>query len=152
MAKKRTTAKKRTLNEFKAWLQGVEELQPAGWAPTADQWKLIRRSIENITEEAMTAHTPAFARGAAPAHPVPHVPGMPTHMAPPGSGTAPVPPGIPPAPTVDSSGVPMDAPIEMSDEAKRLLGGSAASVPGAPKKTKTPDIDTADGTYASTFG
>lgn len=42
--------KKITLAEFRAWLEGVEELQPAGWSPTADQWTLIREKIETIKE------------------------------------------------------------------------------------------------------
>ena len=48
MARKRT--KKQTLNEFRAWLNGVEELQPEDWAPDAAQWKLIREKINNISE------------------------------------------------------------------------------------------------------
>lgn len=47
MAAKR---KRITLSEFRAWLQGVEELQPKGWSPNTEQWKLIRDKIDAITE------------------------------------------------------------------------------------------------------
>jgi len=51
MAKRK---QKQTLKEFQAWLQGVEELQPEGWSPDADQWKLIRAKIDGIKEETKT--------------------------------------------------------------------------------------------------
>lgn len=47
MAAKR---KKITLAEFKAWIQGIEELQSKDWSPNAEQWKMIREKIELITE------------------------------------------------------------------------------------------------------
>jgi len=47
MAAKR---KRITLSEFRAWLQGVEELQSGGWSPNAEQWKLIRDKIDLIVE------------------------------------------------------------------------------------------------------
>lgn len=50
MAAKR---KRITLSEFRAWLQGVEELQTAGWSPNAEQWKLIRDKIDAIVESKM---------------------------------------------------------------------------------------------------
>lgn len=40
--------KKISMLEFRAWLQGVEELQPKDWTPTAEQWKLIRNKIDTI--------------------------------------------------------------------------------------------------------
>lgn len=45
-----TRKKKQTLAEFRAWLSGVEELQPEGWAPDATQWVLIRDKIACISE------------------------------------------------------------------------------------------------------
>lgn len=45
-----TRKKKQTLAEFRAWLRGVEELQPEAWAPDATQWNLIREKINNISE------------------------------------------------------------------------------------------------------
>jgi len=40
--------KKMTLIQFQAWLEGVEEMHPEDWCPTADQWKLIRNKIKTI--------------------------------------------------------------------------------------------------------
>ncbi|MGI0076381.1 MAG: hypothetical protein ACREAU_03130 [Nitrosopumilaceae archaeon] len=37
-----------SLAEFRAWLEGVEELQPARWSPNSNQWKLIRQKIDCI--------------------------------------------------------------------------------------------------------
>lgn len=39
-----------TLAEFKAWLQGVEDMQPANWSPNTEQWKRIREKIDHIDE------------------------------------------------------------------------------------------------------
>ena len=47
---RRTSNKKVSLNEFKAWLEGIEELQPRDWAPNSDQWKTIRNKIKLIEE------------------------------------------------------------------------------------------------------
>lgn len=40
--------KRISLLEFRAWLEGVEELQPKDWAPNLEQWKLIRAKIDAI--------------------------------------------------------------------------------------------------------
>ena len=47
----RSKTKKISLTVFKAWLQGVEELQPKGWYPDKQQWMLIRKKINNIESE-----------------------------------------------------------------------------------------------------
>ena len=52
-----TRKKKQTLAEFRAWLDGIEELQPETWAPDATQWALIREKINNITEPKPDAAT-----------------------------------------------------------------------------------------------
>ena len=52
-----TRKKKQTLAEFRAWLDGIEELQPETWAPDATQWNLIREKINNITEPKPDAAT-----------------------------------------------------------------------------------------------
>lgn len=43
-----TDNKKISFQEFKAWLQGVEEMQDEGWTPTAVQWKKIKDKLEQI--------------------------------------------------------------------------------------------------------
>ena len=58
---RRSRKKKISLTEFKAWLEGVEELHPADWSPTPEQWKLIRDKIQCIVEpdpEPVTAPQP----------------------------------------------------------------------------------------------
>lgn len=47
-AKKRN--KKQTLEEFKAWLEGVEEISGSDWTPSKEQWKMIRERINNIKD------------------------------------------------------------------------------------------------------
>lgn len=95
MAAKR---KRLTLSEFKAWLQGVEELQPKGWSPTAEQWALVRSKIELISESSVTVTR-------VPVNESP-VPNYGTRQAPPqqfnGAGF------IPPAPPAPG-GIPVDA-------------------------------------------
>lgn len=49
MARKKAV-KKYTLTEFKAWLEGIEEIQPNDWHPDPAQWKMIRERIGGIVE------------------------------------------------------------------------------------------------------
>lgn len=77
--------KKMTLIQFQAWLEGVEEMHPEDWCPTADQWKLIRNKIKTIVElkvdtsvlgssgtgNTLPANFPSFAPGIAPAPEIP---------------------------------------------------------------------------------
>lgn len=124
MAAKR---KRVTLNEFQAWLDGVEELQPDGWTPSAAQWKLIRDKISNIKEAPVVAQQPVINT------PAPHMQqGIPQAPA----------PGYVPAP--DVGGVPLGS-VEMSPAASAMMN------PGHSNKTVTPNIDTTNGNYASSF-
>lgn len=50
MAAKRKKISKQTLSEFRAWLEGVEEISGSDWIPDKGQWKLIRDRIDNIVE------------------------------------------------------------------------------------------------------
>jgi len=43
--------KARTLEEFKNWLEGLEEFQDSDWIPNSEQWSTIRSSIDLIKEE-----------------------------------------------------------------------------------------------------
>jgi len=132
-AKKRK--QKQTLKEFRAWLMGVEELQPEGWSPNRDQWKLIRARIDGIIEEKKVVekveqrvtpiNNPIYQQGA------------------PITGTqGPVQSLVSPAPV--SGGVPAGD-VEMTAEARKMF----APAPG--EKAKTPHIDTSDGTVKSSF-
>ncbi len=125
--KTRTTRKKISLSEFKAWLEGVEELHPSDWSPDKDQWKLIRNKIKNIIEDQTTPHSV----------PGPHAPLPPVHpvksgMPPTG---VPIPPGAPP----------------VTEESLSISPAAAAMLKADNGKTKTPNIDTTDGSYNSTF-
>jgi hypothetical protein len=47
-------AKKRKIDvtEFRAWLEGVEEMQGPEWVPNLEQWQRIREKIDSIREDA----------------------------------------------------------------------------------------------------
>lgn len=45
-----TSKKKLSLNEFRAWLSGVEEMQDESWTPSATQWRTIRAKIEEVMD------------------------------------------------------------------------------------------------------
>ena len=111
MAAKRKN-KKVSLKEFKAWLEGVEEMQPEDWHPTPEQWRVIREKINTIVE------TPTQRKASKsnneqeeqqtnlpPIPPLP--PGPPTTLAPIPQST-PVPP-------------PVDPQIEISPAAEQVL-------------------------------
>jgi len=127
----RKRTKKQTLAEFRAWLSGVEELQPDNWAPNADQWKLIRDKIDGITVPkvvpvAATPSPAAVANNAPYAMQAAHIPPPP----PPAGG---VPTGPVTAPTPGAvAAMPQQAPVNIS-------------------KAATPNMDTSDGNYDSSF-
>ncbi len=123
-AKKRK--QKQTLREFRAWLEGVEELQAETWSPNREQWSRIRARIDGIKEEvkAPAAAEPVAAPVAA------QNPAM-YQRAP---MMAPLPAG----------GVPAGE-AEMTPAARQMLS------PGSGAKAKTPDIDTSDGNVESSF-
>lgn len=37
-----------SLEQFRAWLAGVEDMQEDGWTPSASQWNKIRSKIDDI--------------------------------------------------------------------------------------------------------
>lgn len=45
-----------TVKEFKAWLEGIEQVQDKKWVPNAKQWKLIRDKINSISEVEYQQH------------------------------------------------------------------------------------------------
>jgi len=128
----RKRRQKQTLKEFKAWLQGVEELQPEDWSPNPDQWKLIRDKINGIIEEKRVVEKVVnVANAGGQPHPVyPVYPGQPPMIAPP-----------PPV-----GGLPIDADVDISPAAKQLLNPAANG-----GKVVTPNIDTSDGNVNSPF-
>ncbi len=135
MTKKIKTKRKakQTLAEFRAWLSGVEELQPEEWSPSSEQWLLIRARIDKIIDpEPEIIHITGAALG--------------TNSKP----EQPVTPGFVPAPVV--GGVPPDVLVE-SGHAPANLPAPATEMPqpgGAPRSV-TSNIDTTNGNYESGF-
>ena len=61
------------MEQFKAWLEGVEEMQEEGWHPTASQWQTIRAKFDLIAEPKPPAPAPVAA-GPMPVAPAPAQP------------------------------------------------------------------------------
>lgn len=139
--KKKVVTKDRTLGEFRAWLEGVEELQGDDWHPDAEQWKLIRAAIDGIVEEEPEIIT-VSAPSPAPSYsrPVDSIVSAPIQYPRPVSAMTSVIPGIP-----DN--------LEISPAARAAMSGKlpTAMVPDASGKLKTPNIDTMNGDYNSGF-
>ena len=143
MAKKKTAGrrKKIPLAEFRAWLEGVEELQADDWCPDLSQWALIRSKIDSIIEIAPPAPPVAQPQ-----------PQMQPQMRP---GFAQQPPIV--QQPIGADGQPIVVP-QVGDTTPPvtppnnplLTPTSAPGGVGAPM-TKTPEIDTSDGSYGSTF-
>jgi hypothetical protein len=151
MAKPRKKAvKKYTLGEFKAWLEGVEEIQPDDWHPDLTQWRMIREKIAAIVEPPKKPSRPPPAA-------------MPPRVTPPPQ--APVmqpPPQLHPSnlsAITGDTGAPIGD-VDMTPAAKAAMQGklpaSATAQPNmagadTSNRVKTPNIDTMDGSYDSSF-
>lgn len=121
---RKMSRKKVTLNEFRAWLEGVEELQDDSWSPSKDQWTTIRQKIdsiiieERIVEKIVERNIPTPAQ--APSEIIP--------------AEGPLEPIMPPL-----VGVPPG--VEMTPAAKAALAGVTPVKPNMPMEgTKTPDL------------
>jgi len=140
--KKGKRRSKLTLAEFKAWLEGVEELQPENWAPNHDQWELIRSRINGIIEpvpeivkEVVQPPTnPLLSRPDAPVQP----PVNPAFAAPPAPSSIP------------------EGPVVKTHDGTAYVPSAVEAPPQMPTtdggRSKTPNIDTTDGSYESSFG
>jgi len=127
MAKKKKAIKKQTLNEFKAWLEGVEELQTDNWAPDKAQWDKIRTRIENIKPDELTIQ-PA---GRPPENPM---------------FATPTPMPMPaPAPMLRPAVVPE---YDISPAAQAMLNGAP---PAAAQSGKPFEVDASQGPVSSGF-
>lgn len=122
-----------TVKEFRMWLQGVEEMQDPAWVPNPTQWVRIREKINTISEDPEpVAPVPQYQQPSV-SYPVPptgvhlgnDVPGIPMYQ--PSFQQRPWAPPAPPA-------------------------GGMFATPEAPNTpVRTPNIDTTDGTYQSSF-
>ena len=147
MVAKKTRKKKldaQTLNEFRAWLSGVEEMQDDGWIPNETQWELIRQRIGLIKAEEVEVKPVHVGAGVQP---------RPQHMAQ---------PQVP----VDASGIPTLPAASSSFDNVEVVGSTAGAsnlatpkpMQAAPKRlqqavegpVRTPDIDSSTG-YQSGF-
>jgi len=121
---------KQTLGEFKAWLEGVEELQPPNWAPNLDQWTLIRGRLNAIIEpEPKIIKEMVPQENTNPIYTNPHAPVAPQGFV------------APPTPT----SFPQDAVVVNGDN----MGTTIQAI--EPERPATPNIDTRDGNYSSGF-
>jgi len=123
VAEEEKKEKKITLEQFRAWLEGVEEMQEDAWAPDVRQWAKIRRRIDNIEGTTNVAQPQQVLNAPQYHQPVAQV-----------SAFDPIVPPDRPAPVVDMS---QNAPIANDPSGKRAV--------------KTPDIDTTAGDYNSAF-
>ena len=119
-----------SLNDFKAWLQGVEDMQDDGWVPSAVQWKKIRMKIDQVGASPLPVASPMF-----PTYP-PNVRG-----------------GIEPVYGAQSAPVSsLNIPIPTPTPGARV---STFMAPPPPPQhfdsPKTPDIDTSSGNYSAPF-
>lgn len=123
-----------TVKEFKMWLEGVEEMQEAGWTPNNTQWQRIRQKINEIAESASAAST------AAPVQPV-------QPMVQPNPGPVTFAPSSFAPPTAMQP-----APMHPGYAQPNMPPPGAPFANGSPNiAVKTPAIDTSDGTYTSSF-
>lgn len=127
--------KAQTLNEFRAWLSGVEEMQEPGWIPNQTQWELIRQRIDLIKEVEPREMGHSKIKGQQPQQ----------SQQPQQESTLFDVPQVPSA--FDRVGAVVTAPTSSSlSQAPKAPRAAPSSGP-----TKTPDIDTSKDGYGSGF-
>ena len=126
-----------TIAQFKAWLEGVEEMQESDWIPNDVQWKKIREKIGKLCNDLQNAA------------PVVNQPQQVFRSANPGvpNQTQYVPPiAFPEIPT------PMVAVVQSSgDQVQPSSLQMRAPASSVEQTIKTPNIDTSNGGYKSQF-
>lgn len=126
-----------TINDFRMWLEGVEEMQSENWVPDARQWQRIREKIDSIED------TPVQAPPRIPSGPIPRSAAFVQEQAPiqPPAG-----PAVPAGPSLMSPNFAVGAP----NSPAQLTGPFATNSQQIP--VRTPNIDTAGGKpYESSF-
>ena len=121
-----------TIKEFRMWLQGVEEMQDTAWVPNPTQWQRIREKINSIGEEVAVQASVQLMPPQQIAPPV-STPGndYPVRMATPGLLSV-----VPSSPSMPVSGP----------------SHGLFATPETPQMPiRTPNIDTTNGQYQSTF-
>lgn len=120
-----------TIKEFRMWLQGVEEMQDAAWVPNPTQWARIREKINSIGEEVQQVQVAQ--------QPL-------QHIAPPVS-----PPGNDYPVRMATPGLLSVVPSSPSMPVSGPSHGLFATPETPQMPIRTPNIDTTNGQYQSTF-
>ncbi|KKN24909.1 hypothetical protein LCGC14_0890270 [marine sediment metagenome] len=127
-----TEESKQTVGQFKAWVEGVEEMQKDDWHPSKDQWKKIRAKIDELIDQPTIATVTRR---------VEHPTTLPTIT---------MPAVVIPSDSVQivDTGVDESTPIPTTSAlTTETIGTDGKSA----VKSKTPDIDTSDKDYSSPF-
>ena len=135
MARKKIN-KKKTYEEFMAWLEGVESMQDADWVPNDSQWKTIREMLDNIKIE------PQIITKEVPVQQAP----APMYYPPIETLPAPAVNTPPPQPPATST-------FEPSPQKRQMPSGitGKGGVPAANSTKRSEVLDTSDGNYTSEF-
>lgn len=56
---KKGSVESMTMTQFRAWLQGITDMQPANWHPNLEQWNTIKQRLESVVDAPAQASTPA---------------------------------------------------------------------------------------------
>lgn len=146
---------KLTIHQFKAWLEGVEEMQEEGWTPSPAQWEKIRSKIailcENIEQQQAAA---------------PQVPAVPmASFAQPAAQIQSAPPQFPahnprPLDNINPNAVTQQSSLTEEVVQRQRAPAQPRQAPAmqSPNNSSsgepqivTPNIDTSDGNYKSGF-
>lgn len=132
-----------SVREFRAWLSGVEEMQPDGWSPDAGQWKKIREKINTLADSVVHETTVQNITNNTASKHTNSVPQQQTAQnSPPPSG-----PVVRRVPALSE----LDPQIPTQISSLPVSAPTRAPVPGAQPAVKTPDIDTQKEPYKTPF-
>jgi hypothetical protein len=84
--------KQMTVQEFKYWLSGVEEMQSDDWSPDKRQWDRIREKIDSIVSNTVVTQSPQRIESFAEQSPQEKFVERPVQYAPSGVGRVAAPP------------------------------------------------------------
>lgn len=153
---KKKIKKKYTLREFKAWLSGIEEIQPDDWHPDWDQWRLIRDRMDNIVadvqEKIIEREVEVIKEIPIPV-PVPSqaAPPAPSALAPPGPPVPPVPPPLIPQVVLPDAGMTPAAAAALRGELPKDPMAEAKLVHRLPNDPAAANPEAPGTPYVSTF-
>lgn len=122
-----------SLEQFKAWLSGVEEMQEDGWVPNSTQWRRIRQKIDEVVENSRP-----FNAGAAGA---PVVSDQPARIVQPSGPSA-----FSNVPSVNMTGAAPAPPPHIS-----FVATTDMTRDGSGARIKTPNVDTSQQPYQSSL-